>query len=71
MLLGKKEEYQFHLVIDQPSGILGSSSEYVKTFMREAERLRGRTMAANRKEETYVFRRDLFGSEVELFSEWL
>lgn len=61
MLLGKKEEYQFHLVVDQPSAILGSSSEYVKNFMREAERLRGRSMTANRKDETYVFRRDLFG----------
>jgi galactokinase/mevalonate kinase-like predicted kinase len=71
MLNGKKDEYQFHLVVDQPSGILGSSSEYVRNFMREAERLRGKSMSANRKEETYVFRRDLLGSEVGLFSEWL
>lgn len=70
LLAGKKDEYQFRLVVDQPSGLLGSSSEYVRSFMREAERLRGRSVGS-RKEETYVFRRDLLGSEVTLFSEWL
>lgn len=62
MLNGKMHEYSFELVIDHPTGILGNSSEFVKNFVKSMEKLKEKSMPPNRKEETYIFRHDLFGS---------
>jgi hypothetical protein len=49
MLTGKKDEYKFELIIDQPTGILSSSSEYVKNFMKCAEKLKEKSINPHKK----------------------
>jgi len=34
MLAGKSDEFKFYLVVDQPVGMLGNSSEYFKNFQK-------------------------------------
>ena len=68
MLLRKKDEFDFKLVVDEPKGlILNKSSEYAKEFKSylSNEGFKGK------KEETYLFRNDVLGKSTQIWSEWL
>ena len=60
MLIRKTEEYQFELVVDYPTGLLGKPSDYIKNFEACVSKVANRPVK-HKKEETYLFSRDILG----------
>lgn len=68
MMVGKAQEFEFEVVIDSPVGILGKSSQYGKSFNKFVGQ--HTNLLPNKRQETILFRKDIFGSEMVLFSDW-
>lgn len=60
MFTRKSEQFEFQVIVDHPTGILNKSTDYVKNFQTCTVKLGGKS--ATKKEETFLFRKDILGS---------